>query len=139
MGAVGGSGGPPERLEAERQDAVMVATLAGFDPKLIEEERQRLEAFVEAKREADASGKRMKEEDIGDAGPSAAPTLVRVKEEDVGSSAGPSRTATVINIDTDSSSLDWDEDYVSFRSNLVQISEIQPTFVCNMYKLIKMK
>jgi hypothetical protein len=45
---------------------------------------------------------RVKEEDIGDAGPSAAPTPVRVKEEDVGSSAGPSRTATVINIDIDS-------------------------------------
>jgi hypothetical protein len=40
----------------------------------------------------------MKEEDIGDAGPSAAPMLVRVKEEDVGSSVGPS------------SSFDWDED-----------------------------
>jgi hypothetical protein len=48
----------------------------------------------------------MKNEDVGDAGPPATPVLVRVKEEDVGSSAGPSRTATVINIDRHSSSFD---------------------------------
>jgi hypothetical protein len=35
---------------------------------------------------------------------------VRVKEEDIGSSVGPSRTTTVIDIDSDSSSFDWDED-----------------------------
>jgi hypothetical protein len=87
----------------------MVAALAGLNQELVEEERQRLERFAEAKRKADAAGKRM-EEDVGDAGLSAAPAPVRVKDEDVGSSAGPPRMANVINIDSDSSSFDWDED-----------------------------
>jgi hypothetical protein len=51
----------------------------------------------------------MKEENVSDAGPSAAPVPVRVKEEDVDSSAGPSRMATVINIDSNSS-FDSDDD-----------------------------
>jgi hypothetical protein len=57
-------------------------------------------ATAEAKQKADMVGKRMKEEDVSNAGPSTAPAPVRVKEEDVGSSTGPSRTATVINIDS---------------------------------------
>jgi hypothetical protein len=68
-----------------------------------------LEAFTEAKQKADAAGKRMKRQDINDEEPSAT-VPVRVKEEDIGRSAGPSRTPTMININSDSSFFDWDED-----------------------------
>jgi hypothetical protein len=36
------------------------------------------------KRKADVAGKRMKEEDVSDVGPPAAPVPVRVKDEEVG-------------------------------------------------------
>jgi hypothetical protein len=52
----------------------------------------------------------MKEEDVSDVGPSAALAPVRVKQEEVGSSTELSRMATVININNDSSSFNWDED-----------------------------
>jgi hypothetical protein len=73
-----------DREARERLDAAMAATLPALNPKLVEEERHRLEAFAEAKRKADA----VKEDDVGDAGPS----------------------TTMINIDNDSSCFDWDED-----------------------------
>jgi hypothetical protein len=74
-----------EHQEAcERLDTAMAAALTDLNSELVEEEGHPLEVFDEAKRKADT----VKEDDINDAGPS----------------------ATGINIDSDSSSFDCDED-----------------------------